>query len=70
MFSSQTLNLWQDIRGYKLELPLSKVNSHPLPAVFPREQASWMLWYQSLHLSTGSAYIMQSNGKGSLAQLR
>lgn len=36
VFINQTLNLWQDIKGDKFELPLSKVNPHPLPAMFPR----------------------------------
>lgn len=38
MSINQTLNLWQDIKGDKFELPLSKVNAHPLPARFPRRE--------------------------------
>lgn len=36
LFINQTLDPWQDMEGDKFELPLSKVNLHPLPSMIPR----------------------------------
>lgn len=70
LFINQTLDPWQDIKGDKFELPLSKVNVHPLPSTFPRRVSFLHVVASVTAPSVRSFCIMQSNGKETLAQLR